>query len=57
MTLLLRDTATGALYGKLTLVDLAGSERAADTLEATKQSRSEGADINRSLLCLKVPQT
>lgn len=53
MQLFLRDRASGALHGKLTLVDLAGSERAADTLDASRQSRTEGADINRSLLCLK----
>ena len=42
-----------SLYGKFTLVDLAGSERAADTQEADRYVRSEGADINRSLLSLK----
>jgi hypothetical protein len=53
MQLFLRDRASGALHGKLTLVDLAGSERAADTLDGSRQSRTEGADINRPLLCLK----
>ena len=44
----------GVLFSKLALVDLAGSERAADTQHADAQARSEGAGINKSLLCLKV---
>ena len=47
-------SAPGAVVGKFTLVDLAGSERAADTQEAGAESRAEGADINKSLLTLKV---
>ena len=43
----------GVLFSKLALVDLAGSERAADTQHADAQARSEGAGINKSLLCLK----
>ena len=43
----------GVLFSKLALVDLAGSERAADTQHADTQARSEGAGINKSLLCLK----
>jgi hypothetical protein len=53
MQLQLRTSAENAFHGMLTFVDLAGSERAADTLDDKRHTRSEGADINRSLLCLK----
>ena len=45
--------ADGSFFGMFTFVDLAGSERAADTLDDNRHTRNEGADINRSLLCLK----
>ena len=49
-----RDNSNGRLYGKLSLIDLAGSERGADTKSHNRQRRMEGADINKSLLALKV---
>jgi hypothetical protein len=44
------------MYGKFSLVDLAGNERGADTSSADRQTRMEAAEINKSLLALKVWQ-
>ncbi|KAL3083340.1 hypothetical protein niasHS_011142 [Heterodera schachtii] len=41
------------LYGKISLIDLAGNERGADTISSDRQTRLEGAEINKSLLALK----
>lgn len=40
-------------YSRLTFIDLAGSERGADTFSASRATRTEGAEINTSLLALK----
>ena len=44
----------GRLHGKFSLIDLAGNERGADTSSSDRQTRMEGAEINKSLLALKV---
>ncbi|KAL6763284.1 P-loop containing nucleoside triphosphate hydrolase protein [Haematococcus lacustris] len=43
----------GKLVGKISFIDLAGSERGADTFDNNRQTRLEGAEINKSLLALK----
>ena len=40
-------------YGKISFIDLAGSERAIDTIDTNKQTKFDGAEINKSLLALK----
>lgn len=53
MQFALKKGEGGALVGKISFIDLAGSERGADTFDNNRQTRMEGAEINKSLLALK----
>jgi hypothetical protein len=41
------------VFGKISFIDLAGCERGADHMDQNKQTRIDGAEINKSLLSLK----
>ena len=52
LQIVLRDQ-NGDTHGKISFIDLAGSERAVDTIDTNKQTKIDGAEINKSLLALK----
>lgn len=53
LQIIFRNNQTRKSCGKMSFIDLAGNERAADTNTSNKQTMSDGAGINQSLLALK----
>jgi len=37
----------------MSFIDLAGSEKGSDSMDSSKQTKFDGAEINKSLLALK----
>ncbi|KAH7952599.1 hypothetical protein HPB51_028240 [Rhipicephalus microplus] len=52
-SIILRTRQFGQLHGKFSLINLAGNKRGAVTSSANRQTRMEGADINKSMLALQ----
>lgn len=48
-----RYSGSNATHARMSFIDLAGSERGADTVDQDRQTRLDGAEINKSLLALK----
>lgn len=49
----LRNMETRKRIGQISFIDLAGNERGSDVKGTNKQTRQDGAEINKSLLALK----
>lgn len=49
----LKKRKNNKVHSRMSFIDLAGSERGADTVDQNKQTRIDGAEINKSLLALK----
>lgn len=49
----LKSNQTNDVFGMFTFIDLAGSEKGSDRKDVGKETKLEGAEINKSLLALK----
>jgi kinesin family protein 2/24 len=53
LQIVVRTPGTNRIHGKFSLIDLAGNETVKDTSYESRQTRVEGAVINKSLLALR----